>query len=138
MPRPIFPYFAEKNTRDLRLARPVIRAISDCRALLPPNMHAPIHAGYDVRGPRLTGSPASRIRAGMHATNDSRDLRFSGCRPPPYYGSNDTRVLRLAGPPPLICDQKYKRAMMRAGCDFVVPIPQCAGWIWVNYDARDL
>ena len=47
---------------------------------------------------------------------------------PPYYGSNDTRVLRLAGPPPLICDQRYTRARMRAGCDFVVPIPQCASW----------
>ena len=118
MPRPLFPYFAEKNTRDLRLTRPVIRAIFDCRAPLPPTMHALIHAGYDARGPRLTGSPAPKIRAGMHATNDSRDLRFSGCRPPPYYGSNDTRVLRLAGPPPLICDKKIQASYDARGLRF--------------------
>ena len=50
MPRPLFPYFAEKSTRDLRLTRPMIRAIFDCRAPLPPNMYALIHAGGDAGG----------------------------------------------------------------------------------------
>ena len=31
-------------------------------------------------------------------------------------------------PPPLICEQGYTQGRIRAGCDFPVPIPQCACW----------
>ena len=53
---------------------------------------------------------------------DSRELRFPGSRPP-YFASNGARDLRCAWtmtarfPPPVIRDQRYRRATMHATRD---------------------